>query len=150
MTDGEYVLADHLFYLCGVGQKLSDNLHPEDSPRQTNVHLAVRPRKGSIAAIGSVYGVRFVIEDAQAIPIVRRDVLITSGSGIAPEKHLNCKMFQFGYQMFEADPISFTESKPDQKGEFVHVLREDVLPTLGRKYPDRIMFDPGLESDMRS
>jgi hypothetical protein len=125
-------------------------LHPEDSPRQTNVHLAVRPRKGSIAAIGSVYGVRFVIEDAQAIPIVKRDVLLASGSGPGPEHHVNCKMFQFGYQMFETDPISFTEGEPDQKGEFVHLLRKDVLPTLGRKDADRMMLDPGLESDMRS
>ncbi len=148
--DGECILGDHLFYLCGVGQNLSDKSRLEDWPRQTNVHLAVRPRKGSIAAIGSVYGVTFVIEDAQAIPIMRHDVLLTPGSEPAPASHLDCKMFQFGYQMFEAGPISFTKGLPDPTSEFVHLLRKDSLAMLGRKSADSLMIDPGLERSMLS
>jgi hypothetical protein len=54
MIDGVYDLDDsyQLFYLCGVGFKEKHN---------TNVHLAVRPKTGSVAAVGSVYGVRFTI-----------------------------------------------------------------------------------------
>lgn len=72
MLDGSVELQDRLFYLCGVGQVHSGHFekrHPELSRRMTNVHLAVRPRKGSVAAIGSAYGVTFVIQDAQSIPI---------------------------------------------------------------------------------
>ena len=150
MEDGKYILGDHLFYLCAVGQKLSDKDHHDDWPRQTNVHLAVRPRKGSRAAVGSVYGVTFVIEDAQAIPITRRDVKLVSGSEPAPAEHLNCKMFQFGYQMFEAGPISFKEGRSEQKGEFGHLLRDEELPKLVLKNAQRMMIDPGLEREMQS
>ncbi len=150
MEDGEYILGNHLFYLCGVGQTISNKSDQENWPRQTNVHLAVRPREGSFAAVGSVYGVTFVIENAQAIPIVRREVVLASDSEPAPADHLNCKMFQFGYQLFEAPPINFTVDEPQPKGEFVHLLRKDILPTLGRKDADRVMVDPGLEKNMRS
>src|SRR5437868_9696880 len=52
MADGKYDLDDsyELFYVCGVGFKEKHN---------TNVHLAVRSKTGSVAAIGSTYGVRF-------------------------------------------------------------------------------------------
>lgn len=62
MKDGEYELDDThaFFYLCGVGIRERHN---------TNVHLAVIPRIGSVAAVGSVYGFTFMIRDAQAIQI---------------------------------------------------------------------------------
>jgi hypothetical protein len=84
MTDGEYALDDsyELFYLCGVGW--SDR-------RNTNVHLAVRPRPGSIASAGSVYGVQFTITDAQAILI---QDLPRGWKGL-PDPHSQCKNFQF-------------------------------------------------------
>ncbi len=114
MQDGSYPLQDRLFYLCGVGRDLSANLHPHLARKQTNVHLAVRPRKGSVAAAGSVYGVSFVIEDAQAIPI---ETLPEPFFGLEP-KHSRCKMFQFGYQMFDAGKITNTP------GDTVHRLQE--------------------------
>jgi hypothetical protein len=109
--------------LCGVGQELSERLHPELARRHTNVHLAVRPRKGSVAAIGSVYGVTFVIPDAQAIPIVK----LPLGFWGLPDKHSQCKNFQFAYQMFEVYEVSQTP------GDIVHRLRDrwQSTPALG-------------------
>lgn len=117
MLDGSVELQDRLFYLCGVGQVHSEHFekrHPELSRRMTNVHLAVRPRKGSVAAIGSAYGVTFVIQDAQSIPI---ETLPYPFQGLS-EEHSRCKNFQFGYQMFEVGEVSMTP------GEVVHEFRE--------------------------
>jgi hypothetical protein len=100
MIDGSYDLDDsyELFFLCGVGVR---ELH------NTNVHLAVRPKAGSVAAIGSVYGVRFTIQDAQAIPIKHPALLESPPRGLdsLEEGHLRCKNFQFGYQMFDVDEV---------------------------------------------
>lgn len=103
MRDGEYSLSDEYgqFYLCGVGQNDSVRRGKDLAQKVTNVHLAVRPRKGSVAAIGSVYGVSFTIEDAQAIPIQP----LPDGFQGLPEKHSRCKNFQFGYQVFQADAV---------------------------------------------
>jgi hypothetical protein len=107
MTDGEYELdaSFELFYLCGVGWKDRGN---------TNVHLAVRPRLGSIASAGSVYGVQFTITDAQAILI---EYLEKGWRGLDDE-HRRCKNFQFGYQMFEVDEVG------GPPGEVVTRLRD--------------------------
>ena len=101
MIDGDYELDDthELFYLCGVGYKERHN---------TNVHLAVRPRAGSVAAIGSVYGVSFTIQNAQAIPITHPMLLKSPPRGlddIDEKLHLRCKNFQFGCQMFNVDIV---------------------------------------------
>jgi hypothetical protein len=114
MKDGSIILEDRLFYLCGVGKDVSEKLHPELARRFTNVHLAVRPRKGSVAAIGSVYGVTFVIEDAQAIPIET----LPRGFRNLPDAHSQCKNFQFGFQMLKAG--EFGEPVPDT----VYALRD--------------------------
>lgn len=108
MTDGTYDLRDdlNLFYLCGVGQPNSKRAGEHLDRRHTNVHLAVRPRKGSIAAIGSLYGVSFAIRDAQAIPITS---LPDGFMGLSVD-HSRCKNFQFGYQMFAASAVG--ESAP--------------------------------------
>jgi hypothetical protein len=100
MEDGVYELSDdhELFYLCGVGQDESKSLRPDLFKKTTNVHLAVRPRVGSVASVGSVYGVTFTIQDAQAIPIES----IPDGFANLSHAHSRCKNFQFGYQMFEA------------------------------------------------
>jgi hypothetical protein len=94
-----------LFYLCGVGWKDRGN---------TNVHLAVTPRLGSIASIGSVYGVRFTILDAQAILIQ----FLPENWRDLPEAHRRCKNFQFGYQMFAADEVGSAA-----EGQLITTLR---------------------------
>ena len=129
MLDRSIELEDRLFYLCGVGQKHSEHfetLHPEMARRVTNVHFAVRPKSGSIAEVGSAYGVTFVIRDAQSIPI---ETLPCPFRGLPPE-HSKCKNFQFGYQMFNVGEVSLTP------GEIVHELREgwrDTGLTLTRR-----------------
>ena len=121
MRDSDDIeLKDELFYLCGVGNK-SKSLPLELQLRQTNVHLAVRPRKGSVTSIGSVYGVTFTIEDGQAIPIQS----LPDGFEGLPTAHSRCKNFQFAYQMFNVTehPKSYTQP--------VHQLREAWWQTAG-------------------
>ena len=104
MKDGSYDLKDDLgdfFYLCGVGQPDSKRAGRDLNRKFTNVHLAVRPRKNSVASVGSVYGVTFTIKDAQAIPIKP----IPDGFQNLPEPHTRCKNFQFGYQEYEVDVV---------------------------------------------
>jgi hypothetical protein len=100
MIDGVYDLdaSYQFFYLCGVGFK---------QRHHTNVHLAVRPMTGSVAAVGSAYGVRFTIWDAQAIPIKHPMLLESPPSGLDGLKvgHIGCKNFQFGCQVFEVDVV---------------------------------------------
>lgn len=69
----------------------------------TNVHLAVRPSPGSVAAVGSAYGVRFSIQNAQAIPIQHPMLPESPPHGLAdlPQDHIRCKNFQFGCQVFK-------------------------------------------------
>jgi hypothetical protein len=133
-------LKDDLFYLCGVGRDLSPRVHPTGARNSTNVHLAVCPRKGSVAAIGSVYGTTFVIEDAQAIPIQVPTKEFSALDDLSePERttHLRCKMFQFAYQMFDVDQISLT------KGDAVHKLRDQWLAYPGiRRDSLGCMIDP--------
>ena len=105
MTDGIYPLRSDLsdlFYLCGVGQP--DTLRDGEAwnRKHTNVHLAVTPRKGSVASIGSVYGVTFTITNAEAIPIQPRPI----GFKGLPDEHSQCKNFQFGYQVFDVNEVS--------------------------------------------
>jgi len=118
--NGEYPLSDThgLFYLCGVGQPDSVRRGKDFAQKMTNVHLAVRPRQGSVAAIGSVYGVTFTIKDAQAIPIQP----LPDGFRGLPEKHSKCKNFQFGYQMFHTDIVGHGAPR-----EVVYALREEHL-----------------------
>ena len=108
MRDGDYELEDRLFYLCGVGKTLSERRYPELAKRHTNVHLAVKPRAGSVASVGSVYGVTFTITGAQAIPIEPLDGSQFPGMN---EKHYRCKNFQFGYQMFQVQPEGILERR---------------------------------------
>ena len=122
MRDGDYELEDKLFYLCGVGQKVSEHLYPQLARRVTNVHLAVSPRPGSVASIGSVYGVTFTIKGAQAIPI---ESLSADEFPSLSEAHYRCKNFQFGYQMFKVDATRILESK-----EIACDLRPRWRPTV--------------------
>jgi hypothetical protein len=110
MADGTYPLRDDLdlFYLCAVGQPETKKAGEDFKRKFTNVHLAVRPRRGSVAAIGSVYGATFVIKDAEAIPIQQ---LRPEEFPHLPEKHLRCKNFQFGYQTFAADLVGAAAPK---------------------------------------
>ena len=104
MKDDVYELRSDLgdfFYLCGVGQPDSGRRGKDFDRRFTNVHLAVRPRVGSVAAIGSVYGATFTIKDAQAIPINP----LPRGFQNLPDHHSQCKNFQFGYQEYEVGQV---------------------------------------------
>ena len=96
MSDCEIELRNdfELFYLCGVGLKPSMR-------RETNVHLAVRPCPGSVASVGSLYGVCFTIQNAQAISILP----LAEGWRGLPPAHVRCKNFQFGYQMFDVAEV---------------------------------------------
>ena len=141
MQNGEVELRDELFYLCGVGHRnpsVVDN--PQFARRSTNVHLAVSPRKGSVAAMGSVYGATFVIEDAEAIAIRP----LPDGFQGLGEEYWRCKMFQFAYQMFEVGEV-----RTDVKTA-VHQLRKEWHPMAGiKKDSSGYMVDPGLVSRRR-
>ena len=133
MKNGEVELRDELFYLCGVGRDLSLHKHPQFARKATNVHLAVSPRKGSIAAIGSVYGASFVIEDTEAIAIRH----LPDGFQGLPQEHSRCKMFQFAYQMFAVDEINVDERSP------IHKLRHEWISMSGiKKDSSGCMVDP--------
>jgi hypothetical protein len=103
MQDDTYPLdAEHdLFYLCGVGQKDSASRGAEWNREFTNIHLAVRPKLGSVATINSLYGVSFTITDAERIPI---GPLADDFMGL-PRKHARCKNFQLGFQMFDVHAV---------------------------------------------
>jgi hypothetical protein len=79
------------FYLFAMGRV------PKD---QTNVHLAVRHRPGSVASIGSAYGATFTIRDALAL---RVDRLPENWRGLPPA-FTTCRNFQFGVQEFGYRP----------------------------------------------
>jgi hypothetical protein len=133
MDNGPVELKDELFYLCGVGRDLSPRVHPQLARRTTNIHLAVRPRKGSTAAIGSVYGATFVIENAEAITIRS----VPDGFQNLPSKHSRCKMFQFAYQMFDVGDINLVERSP------IHQLRSEWISVPGiRQDASGCMVDP--------
>jgi hypothetical protein len=135
MDNGTVALKDELFYLCGVGRDLSLKVHPQFARKSTNVHLAVRPRKGSIAAIGSVYGASFVIEDAEAITIRP----LPDGFQGLPKKYSRCKMFQFAYQMFDVNEVSLSKGTP------VYQLRTEWISVPGiRQDGSGRMIDPSL------
>ena len=110
MKDGTHPLRDDLnfFYLCGVGQRDLVSTPDAWKQRATNVHLAVKPRKGSVASVGSVYGVTFTISDAEAIAI---RPLADGFAGIESVKHTRCKNFQFGYQVFDVDERGVKEAR---------------------------------------
>ncbi len=104
MEDGPVLLEDRLFYLCGVAGPDPSRTRPQDARCRTNVHLAVRPRKGSVAAVGSVFGATFVIKDADAIPIQppSAELLAAVREFDLPPAHWRCKNFQFCWQYFNA------------------------------------------------
>jgi hypothetical protein len=103
MKDGTYELdASHdLFYLCGVGQPDAASRGKAQSRKFSNVHLAVRPKVGSVASVGSLYGVQFTLTDAEEIPI---QPLADDFMGLS-DVHARCKNFQFGFQMFEVEKV---------------------------------------------
>ena len=100
INDGSFELKDHLFYLCGVGRSLSQNIHPELARNSPNVHLAVYPRIGSTAAIASIYGAMFVIEDAATMPIkapAREFPALLALNEPQRTEHFRSKMVHFAY-----------------------------------------------------
>jgi hypothetical protein len=89
MVDGIYELDNtyRYFYLCALGR----------APRKdTNVHLAVEPRQGAVASVGSMYGVTFTIHDALAIRVAKLPI---DWLGLGKE-FTQCPNFQFGVQQF--------------------------------------------------
>jgi hypothetical protein len=140
MQDGSLQLRDELFYLCAVGRDLSPNIHPHGARRSSNVHLAVRPRKGSVAATGSIYGTTFLIEDAEAIPILPPTRTFPALLALDPahrDSHARCKMFHFAYQLFDVDDLTLTPGEP------VHQLRPPYIAVPGiRQDASGRMLDP--------
>jgi hypothetical protein len=120
MQNGTFpLIAEHdLFYLCGVGQEDSMKRGSQWNREFTNIHLAVRPKLGSIATIESLYGVNFTITDAKKIPI---ECLPDNFMGLKRE-HARCKNFQFGFQMFDVQAVG--DSAPH---EIVRRLRSGLL-----------------------
>lgn len=102
MLDGDYLLKTDApyFYLFAMGRV---------PKHETNVHLAVRHQPGSIASIGSVYGVTFTIRDAFAL---RVDRLPDGWMGLSPE-YTRCRNFQFGVQQFGYRPTNGPEHPGD-------------------------------------
>jgi hypothetical protein len=107
------------FYLCGLGR----------APRRdSNVHLAVSPRQGAVASVGSLYGVTFTIHDALAL---RVDRLPKRWMGLDKE-FTDCRNFQFGVQQFGyklADVPVDTDSQsllPEQAPSHSEVPTQDV------------------------
>jgi len=94
MQDGDYTLKTDspYFYLFAMGRV---------PKHETNVHLAVRPQTGSVASIGSVYGVTFTIRDAFAL---RVDRLPDGWMGLGRD-YTRCRNFQFGVQQFGYRPM---------------------------------------------
>ncbi len=79
------------FYLFGMGR---------GDRSRSNLHFAVEPRPGSVASIGSIYGVSFTIYDAFA---PRIDRLPKGWMGL-DDDFTTCRNFQFGVQMFGYHP----------------------------------------------
>lgn len=102
MQDGDYALKTDspYFYLFAMGRV---------PKHETNVHLAVRPQAGSVASIGSVYGVTFTIRDAYAL---RVDRLPDGWMGLGTE-YTRCRNFQFGVQQFGYRPANGPEHPGD-------------------------------------
>ncbi len=80
-TNSEY------FYLCALGRPRS---------AASNVHLAVKSKEGSVASVGSLYGVTFTIRDALA---VRIKTLPIGWRGLN-KAYTQCPNFQFAVQSF--------------------------------------------------
>jgi hypothetical protein len=102
MEDGDYMLKTDApyFYLFAMGRV---------PKHETNVHLAVRPQAGSVASIGSVYGVTFTIRDAYAL---RVDRLPDGWMGLGTD-YTRCRNFQFGVQEFGYRPTGGPEHPGD-------------------------------------
>ncbi len=94
MEDGTYDLPEptHYFYLCGVASG------PRKDRWKNNLHLAVRPQKGSIATVHSVYGPVFTIHDAEEIEIQGPITTLPHLSTL----YTTCKNFRFAAQQFPA------------------------------------------------
>jgi hypothetical protein len=102
MHDGDYVLKTDspYFYLFAMGRV---------PKHETNVHLAVRSQAGSVASIGSVYGVTFTIRDAFAL---RVDRLPDGWMGLGSD-YTRCRNFQFGVQQFGYRPADSPQHPGD-------------------------------------
>ena len=102
MLDGDYVLKTDspYFYLFAMGRV---------PKHETNVHLAVRPQAGSVASIGSVYGVTFTIRDAF---VLRVDRLPGGWMGLGTD-YTRCRNFQFGVQQFGYRPSDSPQNPGD-------------------------------------
>ncbi|MEZ2347019.1 hypothetical protein [Terriglobus sp. RCC_193] len=102
MQDGNYTLKTDspYFYLFAMGRV---------PKHETNVHLAVRPQAGSVASIGSVYGVTFTIRDAFAL---RVDRLPDGWMGLGTD-YTRCRNFQFGVQQFGYRPMGSPQHPGD-------------------------------------
>jgi hypothetical protein len=97
------------FYLCGVASG------PRSQRGKNNLHLAVRPKSGSVATIQSVYGPTLTIHNAEEIAI--QDPI--QDLPHLDESYTTCKNFRFAAQMYEA-----TSFGPEARGNLVRTPRE--------------------------
>ncbi|MEG9436584.1 hypothetical protein JAO29_10475 [Edaphobacter sp. HDX4] len=110
MRDDRYDLPEptHYFYLCGVASG-AVRLRGE-----RNLHLAVRPKRGSLATVKSFYGPMFTIHDAEEITIQPPIQSLPELS----ELYTGCKNFRFAAQMYEAASLG-----PDAPRELIRTPR---------------------------
>lgn len=111
MQDGTYDLPEptSYFYLCGVASG------PRRERRFKNLHLAVRPNRGSVATAQSVYGAVFTIYDAEEIVI--QDPIRDHPD--LDESYAHCKNFRFAAQMYDAPQLG-----PGAPREPIRIPRE--------------------------
>jgi hypothetical protein len=111
MDDGLYQLpeATSYFYLCGVAAG------PRSKRGERNVHLAVRPKAGSVAQVKSVYGSVFTIYGAEEIQIQGPMENLPH----LDELYTTCKNFRFAAQMYEAPCFG-----PEARGKLIRTPRE--------------------------
>ena len=102
MEDDSFYLESNsrYFYLFAMGR----------SPKhETNVHLVVEHRPGSVASIGSAYGATFTIRDALALRVDR----LPDNWRDLPPAFTTCRNFQFGVKELGYSP----SLEPDRPGE---------------------------------
>jgi hypothetical protein len=111
MNDGAVDLpeATSFFYLCGVASG------PIKKRGERNLHLAIAPKRGSVATVQSVYGPIFTIYDGEEIEI--QDPI--QNLPHLDKSYTTCKNFRFAAQMYEANGLG-----PDAPRKLIRTPRQ--------------------------
>jgi hypothetical protein len=118
MQDGivELPKATDFFYLHGFAPG------PKKFRGAFNLHLAVRPKDGSIATVHSRYGPAFTIYGAEEVVI--QDPLVTQPQ--LGEDWTRCKNFRFAAQIYDAQVLGPTASRQSITAMREGACRKDV------------------------